>query len=436
MRISVIQSCGMLLSALLMSTARAGDWPEWRGPHGDGTSDEKGLPITWSTTENVAWKVTLPEPGNSTPVVWGNRIFVTQPQIARNRRSLMCFDRSDGRLLWEAGTEWTEADPTHSTNPVCSSSPVTDGERVIAWFGSAGLFCYDMNGKELWKRDLGIQKHIWGYGSSPVIHGDLCYLHFGPGERSFLTAIDRKSGRTIWTHDEPINSQGTSEADFASADYYGSWSTPVFRSLNGRDQLIISFPFRVCGLDPLTGQEFWTSNGINALVYTSPLVSDDVIVAMGGYNGMSIGITAGGEGDVTKSNRLWRHAKTRQRIGSGAIHGDYVYIHNDPGIAECFELRTGKTVWEQRLSGREAKGTNWSSVMMADGLCYTITQGGDCFVFRASPEFELVSTNSLSESSNSSIVPSNGQLFIRTHQHLWCIGKEVQNDTAANAGNP
>lgn len=399
------------------------DWPQWRGPLGDGTSGETGLPTAWSSTENVQWKVALPEPGNSTPVVWEDRVFVTQPLVAEGRRNLMCFHRKDGRLLWQVGAQWPAAEPTHATNPLCSSSPVTDGERVIAWFGSAGLFCYDMNGKELWRRDLGIQEHIWGYGSSPVIHGGLCYLNFGPGERSFLIAVDCQTGKTVWQHDEPINREGTSEAEFSNADYYGSWSTPVFCQIDGREQLVITFPFRVCGMDPQTGKELWSSTGINALVYTSPLVADGVIVAMGGYSGMAIGIRAGGTGDVTESNRLWRHPKTKQRIGSGAVHEGHIYIHNSPGIAECFDLKTGQLVWEERLSGESVKTTNWSSVLIADGLCYTITQGGDCFVFRASPKFELLATNSLGEYSNSSIVPSHGQLFLRTHQHLWCIGK-------------
>ena len=405
-----------------LSESLVGDWPQWRGTKGDGSSEEKGPPTHWSSSENVAWKVALPEPGNSTPVVWGNRVFVTQPVVAQHRRTLMCFDRRDGKLLWQVGTEWLEPDPTHSTNPLCSSSPVTDGERVIAWFGSAGLFCYDMEGNELWKRDLGVQKHIWGYGSSPVIHGENCYLNFGPGEGSFLIAVNRKTGQTIWQHDEPMNSKGTAEAPFAGADYYGSWSTPVFRNVAGRSQLVTSFPYRVCGFDPLTGSELWTSNGINALVYTSPLISGDVVVTMGGYSGMALAITAdaNARGDLTQSNRLWQHPKTKQRIGSGVVHNGYTYIHNDPGIVECFELMSGKLVWEKRLAG--TKGTNWSSVMLADGLCYTITQGGDCFVFRASPEFELVAENSLGEPSNSSIVASHGKLFIRTHQHLWCIG--------------
>ncbi|MDA1229374.1 MAG: PQQ-binding-like beta-propeller repeat protein [Planctomycetota bacterium] len=415
--------CGITVFFLHLQMAVADNWPEWRGNHGDGVCDENGLPTKWTSTDNVAWKVALPEPGNSTPVVWGDQIFVTQPEVAQNRRTLMCFHRSDGRLLWQEGTEWTEPDPTHATNPVCSSSPVTDGERVIAWFGSAGLICYDLDGHELWKRDLGIQKHIWGYGSSPVICEDLCYLNFGPGERSFLIAVNKKTGETVWQHDEPINTQGTSEAKFSGADYYGSWSTPVLRRIGDREQLIMTFPFRVCGLDPLTGKEIWTSSGTNALAYTSPLINDDIVVAMGGYNGMSLGIQVNGEGDITESSRMWRHPKTRQRIGSGAIHDGFVFVHNDPGIAECIELKTGKTAWEKRLSGKSDKGTNWSSVMIADGLCYTMTQGGDCFVFRASTEFELVATNSLGEASNSSVAASDGQLFLRTHQHLWCIGK-------------
>lgn len=404
---------------------QASDWPQWRGPDGNGISVESGLPVRWSVEENIAWKVELPEPGNSTPVVWGDRVFVTQPRVKIHRRDLMCFDRRDGRLLWTAGTEWPGEDLTHSTNPPCSSSPVTDGERVIAWFGSAGLFCFDMEGRELWKRDFGVQKHIWGYGSSPVINGDFCYLNFGPGDRSFLVAVNCHTGETVWQHDEPVNERGTDEAPFTSRDYCGSWSTPVIGRIAGCEQLLVSFPFRICAFDPQSGTELWTSHGINALVYTSPLVANDRVVAMGGYNGMAIGlkIEASSSGDITSSHRLWRHEKTRQRIGSGVIHEGHIYIHNDPGIAECFELETGRLIWQQRLSGSGSGATNWSSIMVAGGVCYTINQAGDCFVFRAGPEFELIAANSLGESSNSSVIASRGQLLIRTHRHLWCIGR-------------
>jgi outer membrane protein assembly factor BamB len=330
----------------------------------------------------------------------------------------MCFSLKTGELLWKSAVDWAIPDPTHGTNPFCSSSPVTDGERVIVWHGSAGLFCYDMQGNELWKRDFGIQKHIWGYGSSPVIHRDYCYLNFGPGERSFLVAVHKQTGETIWQHDEPIDTQGTAEAKFQNADFYGSWSTPVIRQIGGKEQLILSVPFRIRSFDPTSGKPFWSSEGINALVYTSPLVENNLLIAMGGYNGMTVALQIQANDQIV---RLWQHPKTKQRIGSGAIHNGHIFIHNDPGVAECFDLNTGETVWEQRLSGPGGKPTNWSSVMIADGLCYTINQSGDCFVFKADPKFELISTNSLGETSNSSIVPVDGKLLIRTHKHLWCI---------------
>lgn len=405
------------------SVAFADNWPEWRGPHGDGRCDEEGLPVTWSATDNVAWKVNLPTAGNSTPIVWEDRLFLTQPGKAPNQRSLVCISRRDGQVLWERSAEWAGEDPTHGTNPVCSSSAATNGRVVIAWFGSAGLHAWDLNGTPLWHRDLGVQKHIWGYGSSPVIRNDICYLNFGPGDRSFLIAVSASTGETLWEHQEPLDTDGTAEAGFQSADYTGSWSTPFHCHLEGRDQLLLSVPFRLRSFDPVTGREIWNSEGTNALSYTSPIVGDGLVIAMGGYNGMTIAVKADGTGDVTASHRVWRHAKTRQRIGSGVIHDGHIYIHNDPGIAECFDLKTGELKWEQRLTGTSDKNTNWSSLVLADGVCYSMTQGGDCWVFRASPTFGLISRNSLGESSNSSVAASNGQLFLRTHQSLWCIGK-------------
>jgi outer membrane protein assembly factor BamB len=191
--------------------------------------------------------------------------------------------------------------------------------------------------------------------------------------------------------------------------------------VEGRDQLLMSWPRRLAAYDPQSGDEIWTCSGLNPLVYTSPIYEDGIVVAMGGFGGMSIAVRAGGSGDITDSRRIWHQAKTPQRIGSGVIKDGYIYIHNDPSTAECYELKTGERVWQERLSGAGSGGTNWSSVMLAGDNCYTINQGGDCFVFKAAPKFELVSVNSLREASNSSIVASNGELFIRTHEALWCI---------------
>ncbi|MEN9574170.1 MAG: hypothetical protein RL514_2025 [Verrucomicrobiota bacterium] len=424
-----------LATALLLVTlpASAANWPAWRGPHGDGISSEQNLPVQWNKTENIRWRVPLPEAGNSTPIVWGDRIFITQP--VGNRRTLRCLNRADGKQLWESGVATKEKEPTHGTNPYCSASPVTDGERVIVSFASDGLFCYDFSGKELWSRtDLGRQIHIWGNAASPVLHGNLCFLNFGPGETTYLLAVDKQTGKTVWKNEEPGGDSGgpppapkDAPADKKAAPrgkWLGSWTTPPVIREGGRDSLLMSWPGRLCALDPATGKERWTSTGLTPLVYTSPIHAGDIVVAMSGFGGSALAVRAGGAGDVTESKRLWHHPRSPQRIGSGVIHEGHLYIHNDPGTAMCLNLETGKEVWNERLKGASATGANWSSVLLAGGKCYTITQGGDCFVFKASPTFELLAANPLGERSNSSIVPSNGELLIRTHQALWCIGKQ------------
>lgn len=420
----------LLLLSLSISLSAA-NWPAWRGPTGDGVSAEKNLPVKWSATENVRWRVPLPEAGNSTPIVWGERVFVTQ--AVGDRRTLMCLNRADGKLLWQSGVTTQEKEPTHGTNPYCAASPVTDGERVIASFASDGLFCYDFTGKELWRRvDLGRQIHIWGNAASPVIHGNLCFLNFGPGATTYLLAVDKETGKTVWKNEEPGGDSGNpptapkdAPADKKAASrgkWVGSWTTPTIINENGRDSLIMAWPGRVCALDPATGKERWTCNGLNPLVYTSPLHRDGIVVAMGGFSGMALAVRTGGNGDVTESRRLWHHPRSPQRIGSGVIHEGHIYVHNDPGTAMCLNLETGKEVWNERLAGKGPTGANWSSILLSEGKCYTITQGGDCFVFKASPTFELLATNPLGERSNSSLVPSKGELFIRTHKALWCIG--------------
>ena len=421
--VSILALFGLLTSV----SAHAGDWPAWRGPDGTGVSQEKGLPIKWSEKENVRWRVRLPDRGNSTPIVCGDRVFITQAIEKEGRRTLMCFERSSGEPLWQSGVTYTEKEPTHGTNPYCSASPVTDGERVIASFGSAGLYCYDFDGKELWHREFGPQLHIWGNAASPVIHGDLCIQNVGPGERTFLIALDKKTGKTVWRHDEYGGAFGTS-----NKDWNGSWTTPIVIHVNGRDELLMSFPKRVVAFDPKTGKELWTCSGLGALVYTSPIWAKPdgdgvgVVVAMGGFNGPALAVRPGGSDDVTETHRLWQVPRAKQRIGSGVISGGHIYILNDPGVAECIELETGNVVWEKRLDGPGKQNTSWSSMVLSEGNLYVVNHGGDAFVLKASPEFELLATNSLGERTLASIATSNGELFIRTYQSLWCIGKAAQ----------
>jgi outer membrane protein assembly factor BamB len=361
--------------------------------------------------------VKLPERGNSTPVAWGERVFVTQAIEQEGRRSLLCFDRRTGRQLWAAGVTYREPELTHATNPFCSSSPATDGERVVVFFASAGLQCYDFNGKLLWQRtDLGRQHHIWGAGPSPVLEGDRVFLNFGPGVTTVLYAFDKRTGRTLWQHAEPGGASGEGDGK----NWVGSWCDPLLRAVGDHEELFMSYPQRACAFDPRDGRERWTCAGLTGLAYNSPLYADGVVVAMSGFNGAALAVKAGGAGDVTATHRVWQLPKVPQRIGSGVLHQGFHYILTDAGIVECRSVATGELVFAERL-----KGSNWSSlVLSADGLCYAANQSGDCYVFRASPKFELLATNPLGEKVIGSIAASDGQLFIRGYQHLWCIGKQ------------
>jgi outer membrane protein assembly factor BamB len=419
---------GLVLAAGATTAARAENWPNWRGPEGIGVSNESNLPLTWSPTENVRWKVKLPERGNSTPIVWENRIFVTQAIEKEHRRTLMCFDRAEGKLLWQVGTTYEAKEPTHPTNPFCAASPVTDGTRVVAWFGSAGVFCYDLQGKQLWSRDLGVQEHEWGYAASPVLFNDLCFISFGPGKREFVIALDAKTGKTVWNYDVPPaepEPEGTEKP--RDEGLRGSWSTPLVIRHDGRDELIMTLPERVLAFNPRNGRALWNCEGLGSLVYTSPMWRDGVLVALGGYHRACVAVRPGGSGDVTQSLRLWHQPKSRLRLGSGVVHKGHIYVNDMQGIAECQDLATGKVVWEQRLKASGGDNATWSSMILtADERIYMLNQAGDTFVLRAAPKFELLATNPLGEMTNASTVISNGEIFVRTFEHLWCIGGKAR----------
>ena len=425
LHLSLVSSFRPLLSALLLAPGAllpAADWPMWRGAQGDGTCEESGLPEKWSATENVVWKMKLPERGNSTPVVWGDKVFLTQAIEKEGKRLLLCFDRKTGKQLWQSGTTWKEPELTHQTNPFCSASPATDGARAIVSFASAGVFCFDMTGKELWRRtDLGRQRHIWGYGSSPVIAGDRVFLSFGPGENTVLYCFDKKTGKTLWQHAEP----GGASGEGGNKQWLGAWNDPLPRNTGAREELLVAFSGRACAYDPASGKELWASGGLTPLVYNSPLYAGGVMLAMCGYGGSALAVKTGGAGDVTATHRVWHLPKVAQRIGSGVIYQGHHYILTDGGIVECRDMKTGGLIYNERLKGPGPTGQNWSSlVLSADGKCYAANQGGDCFVFRASPKFELLATNSMGEKIIASIAVSDGHLFIRGHQNLYCIGKK------------
>ena len=417
--ISIHFSC-MLIALACARVASAENWPSWRGPTGNGISTETDLPIEWSRQNNVRWRAELPEPGNSTPIVWGDRVFITQQMDGGKRRTVLCLDRVTGQQLWQSGVDAVEMEPTYETNPYCAPSPVTDGERVIAWFGSSGLVAFDMDGKELWRLPLGRVDHVYGHGSSPVVYGDLCFLNFGPGSREFAVAVNKTTGDIVWRYNARLPLKKASEnIRGIQWDIFGTWSTPILVD----EQVIFCFRDQVTAFEPTSGKQIWTCKGLGPQMKPSPVVGEGVLVALGGIASSTLAVRLGGKGDVSQSHRAWIRSGDPDWLGTGVIHRGHLFVTKTNGIVKCIELESGKIVWQNRLSGSSGRPDTWSSLFLADGKIYVLNQSADVFVIEASPQYQLIATNSLGEHTNSTVVGSQGNLFIRTHEALWCIGE-------------
>jgi outer membrane protein assembly factor BamB len=401
-----------LLALSCVSLARAENWPQWRGPLGTGISTEKAAPLEWTKDKNIAWEVALPGPGNSTPIVWGDKLFLTCANKEGTVRGTYCFDTKSGKDLWSAAIEYPDAEATHNTNPACSASPVTDGERVIVWHGSAGVFCYDLDGKELWRKDLGKFEHIWGNAASPVIYKDLVILNAGPGLNVSVLALDKKTGNEVWRKEyEGMKSTKAEE-------YRGSWSTPVIYNDGQRDVLLLTLPERLRAVDPATGEEYWSCGGGSKLVYTSPIVAGDIVVMMCGFHGPAFAVRGGGQGDVTETHRLWVHEKNPQRVGSGVALDGKVYILNEDGIAWCIDAASGEIHWKERLGG-----SSWSSAVAIAGRVYLTNMSGQTTVIEPSPEScQIVAKNSVdNKTMRASPAFADGRVFLRSYEKLFCV---------------
>ncbi len=394
------------LAWLLLAAApvAADDWPQFRGPGGLGRSGEKDFPAEWSATKNLRWRLALPGPGNSSPIVSKGKVFVTASESGGRKRTLLCADRADGKLLWSRSVD-CPAEPTHGDNPQCGSTPCADGERVIVWHSSGGLHAYGFDGAPLWSRDLGKFAHMWGYGASPVLHDGRVLLNAGPGARTFLTALDAKTGKTLWQQDEPGGDE---------KKWLGSWCTPRVAKIGGADQVIVAWPGRVKGYEPATGKLLWTVEGLGQLAYADVVIAGDLAVATGEDEaGDCLGLRLG-----AAPTRLWARPRALE-VGTGAVVDGRLWTIDNGGIVRCTDMESGKEVHKERAP----KGAAWSSLIQAAGRIYATSRSGETIVFSPDPAgIKVLAVNALGEPSNATPAFSDGEIFLRTSAALYAIG--------------
>ncbi|MDQ3012973.1 MAG: PQQ-like beta-propeller repeat protein [Acidobacteriota bacterium] len=403
----------------------ADNWPQWRGPLLNGVSNEKNLPVKWSTEENITWKLPMPDRSGSTPIIWGNHIFLNMADGTKavGTLSFWAVDRAKGTVLWKKPLG--NGDHMMRKQNMSSPSPVTDGKNVWVLTGMGVLRAFDFKGNELWMRDF--QKEYgkfglnWGYGSSPLLHEDALYVPVLHGMRtddpSYLLKLDKSTGKTIWRVERPT------PAIMESPDAY---ITPALLKNGNKLEIVLSGGDCVTGHDLATGKELWRAYGLNPQniqfnrIVNSPVVFDGLIYA-GSRGNPYLALRAGGSGDITNTHVAWAFSNGPD-VPTPVTDGKYLYMVRDNGTMFCLDAKTGKEIYpSQRLK----PGTYSSSPVLADGKIYATNEEGFTVVVKAGPTFEVLAENALGDYCLSSPAISDGQIFMRTSGALYCIGKRV-----------
>jgi outer membrane protein assembly factor BamB len=413
--------CALIVTMLWAATASlpAEQWPQWRGPSMNGVSGETDLPVRWSKTENITWTLPLPAWSGSTPIVWADRIFLNVAD--GSNLYLWCVDRTRGVPLWkkELGGGNTQMRKQNMSTP----SPVTDGRHVWVMTGTGILKGFDMDGQELWARD--IQKDYgpfglnWGYASSPLLFEDSLFVQVLHGMKtddpSYILRIDKASGKTRWRVERPT---------MARMESPDSYSTPALLRYGTTVEIVVTGGDVVTGHDPATGAELWRADGLNPgnesnyRIVASPVVFGGMIYAPSRERPL-LAIRAGGRGNVTTSHVAWSFGSGAD-VPSPVTDGTYLYVVRDNGVLWCLDAKSGETVYgPQRLRSATYSG----SPVLADGRVYVTNEDGVTVVFKAGPTFELLAENDLDDYTLSSPAMSDGQIFIRTTSFLYAIGK-------------
>jgi outer membrane protein assembly factor BamB len=429
---------------LLTPLAAAEEWPGWRGPRGDGSVRGGTVPVRWSQTENVAWKSPIPGIGHSSPVVWGERVFLTTCLLKEQQRILLCLDRHSGKVLWQRVVLTSPLEPMHKLNSRASSTPATDGRHVWTTFlrlrpkgpndgppsrprerpvSSEKLVpeivvsCYTVDGAKVWEKVPGRFYSRHGFCSPPILYKDMVIINGDQDAEAYLVALDRRTGSQRWRTDRPSRIR--------------SYCAPLIVDAAGKTQLILSGGQSVAGYDPDTGKQYWLIDGPTEQFVASPVYTEGVVFLTAGFPDFhNMGIRPDGSGNVTATHVLWHEKKVAARkasyVPSPVASGSYFFVVSDLGFARAFEAKTGKPMWMERLGRHHS-----ASPICANGLLYFPDDDGTTYVVRASPKFELVARNDLGEECYASPAVALDCLFLRTLHHLYCIRAPQRTDRPA-----
>ncbi|MGH9629433.1 MAG: PQQ-binding-like beta-propeller repeat protein [Bryobacteraceae bacterium] len=429
------------LPFLLLAGTLWANWPQWRGPESNGSAPEAhNLPVTWTQTENVLWRTKMPSWSAATPIIWSDTIFVTSAEEGfteirggGGRRApsgstpdkifLIAVNRKDGSIRWR--NEIDSGNQLFRKQNSASPSPITDGKHVWIMTGNGKFACLTMDGKQVWRRDVQADYGQFGlnhgYASTPLLHGNRLYVQVLHGMKtddpSYVFAVDRNTGKTIWKVERPTDAQTESPDNYA---------TPQLANVDGKEQLIISGGDYVTGHDLATGKELWrmggfnpTDNPMNRTIASSLVIGGNVFTTSTRGRPF-IAFRAGGSGDITGENEIWTN-NLGADVPTPTTDGKYIYVLNDMGIMHCLDAKTGKPVYEgQRIE----RGTYSSSPLLADGKLHCTNEEGTTTVLKAGPEFEVLGVNKLDSHTLASPVATGNQIFIRTADYLYCIQKQ------------
>lgn len=386
----------------------AENWPEWRGPRGDGTSLETNIPVKWDHETNIIWKSPVPGIGYASPIVWADRLFTFTALPESNEKVLLCYDCTNGKLIWQKTVLKAPFEDKHNDNSFASGTPSTDGNYIYVSYldgDNAVVSAYDFTGKLIWSKRPGKFSSPHGYSCSPVLYEDKVIINGNSKGDSFMAALSKTDGHTIWKvpHNKPAH----------------SFSTPIFREMAGKMQMIFLGNQEVGSYNPDNGSRYWFVNGPSEDFCSSPVYSDKsglVIISSAWPQRHLLAIKPDGKGDVGNSRIVWRSTEGAVYVPSPVCVGDYLITTMTNGQVYCIEAATGKILWKQNL------GKQYPSAVTANGLVYIPNDEGVITVIKPGPKYECIATNNLGERMNASPAISNGKIYLRSYRHLYCIG--------------